>query len=177
MTPAPRTSKRPAKGTKTTPNSAKQPPDQAKQAPRKRTQSAPKADQPAPNPVKLVRKGRRPTAGARLAREMAGKQDSFERKTLITQAARLADRLEVLDRLLSGDAGAWLAVKIAGQSTIATVVVTDVVREERQLSEVLRKLMMDIGKLGGTGNGPDSGPKVDRLAEIVAGHYGERKRA
>lgn len=175
MTPAAGTAKRTTKGTKSAPSSAKQPSDQAKQPARKRTQSASKAGQAAPAPVKLVRKGRKPTAGARLAREMAGVKDSFERKTLIAQAARLADRLEVLARLLDGDPGAWLAVKVAGQ--VATVVVTDVVREERQLSEVLRKLMMDIQKLGGDVDPKSAGPKVDRLAEIVAGHYGGRKRA
>lgn len=176
MTPAARTAKRTAKGTKTAPSSAEQPPDQARQSARKRTQPAAKADQTAPKPVKLVRKGRKPTAGARLAREMAGVKDSFERSTLIQQAARLADRLEVLARFLEGDAGAWLAVKVAGQ--VATVVVTDVVREERQLSEVLRKLMMDIQKLGDAAGGPDpSRPQQNRLAEIVATHYGERKQA
>ena len=174
MTPAAGTSKRTAKGTKTAPSSAEQPPDQAKQSARKRTQPASKAGQTAPAPVKLVRKGRRPTAGARLVREMAGKKDSFERTTLIAQAARLADRLEVIARLLDGDPDSWQAVKIGGQ--VATVVVTDVVREERQLSEVLRKLMMDIQKLGGD-DPKSAGPKVDRLAEIVAGHYGGRKRA
>ncbi len=125
--------------------------------------------------MKLVRKGRQPTAGAKLTREFARKDDSFARSTLIAQAARLADRLEVLARLNSGDAGAWLAVKVAGQ--VATVVVTDLVREERQQSEVLRKLIMDIQKLGGDDAGEQGGPKVDRLAEIVADHYGGRKRA
>ncbi|MCV7208799.1 hypothetical protein [Mycolicibacterium canariasense] len=110
-----------------------------------------------------------------MTREFARKDDSFARTTLIAQAARLADRLEVLARLNSGDAGAWLAVKVAGQ--VATVVVTDLVREERQQSEVLRKLIMDIQKLGGDDAGEQGGPQVDRLAEIVANHYGGRKRA
>lgn len=96
---------------------------------------------------------------------------------LITQAARLADRLEVIDRLLSGEAAAWLAVKIDGQ--VAQVVVTDVVREERQLSEVLRKLIMEIQRLRPEEPGEKgaAGQKTDPVVRIVTEHYGGRKRA
>lgn len=169
MTPAQRPAKRTSDRAKTTPSSAKPAADQGKQPPGKRTESAPRA-------VKLVRKGRRPTAGAKLTREMSGKKDSFERTTLIAQAARLADRLEVIARFLDGDPGAWQAVKITGQATIATVVVTDVVREERQLSEVLRKLLADILKLGDAGPADPAGPNQNRLAELVATHYGKKER-
>lgn len=87
----------------------------------------------------------------------------------------MADRLEVIARMLSGDAGAWLAVKVAG--AVLEVRVSDLVREERQQSEVLRKLIMDIERLrpvagGGKGGG---GEKVDRVAEIVAKHYGGKR--
>jgi len=96
---------------------------------------------------------------------------------LITQAARLADRLEVLDRLLSGEAGAWLAVRVSGQ--VVEVRVTDVVREERQSSEVLRKLLVEITRMRSAASsaaGDRVESKGDPLARIVTQIYG-RKRA
>lgn len=88
----------------------------------------------------------------------------------------MADRLEVLDRLHSGDQSAWLAVKVDGQ--VAEVRLVGTVAEERQLSEVLRKLLADIGKLraAGTGGKGDGGGKQDDpIARIVADVYGQRR--
>ena len=161
--------KRTVKRTKTIPTSADSAADQAKQPTRKRTEQA-------PNAAKVVRKGRQLTAGARLRRELTQKSDSFDRTVLITQAARIADRLEVIARLLSGDPAGWLAVKVAGQ--VATVVVTDLVREERQQSEVLRKIIMDLQRksAGGKGGAGDGDSKsVDPVARIVSEHYGKRR--
>lgn len=161
-------SKRTPKRTKTAPSSEKTTPDQGKQPPRKRTQ-------PASNAVKVVRKGRKPLAGDKLQRELAWPEADAAAKSLLTQVGRVADRLEVIARLLSGDAGEWLAVRVSGQ--VLEVRVSDLVREERQQSEVLRKLIMDIQRLraesgGGKGGGE---PKVDRVAEIVAKHYGGKR--
>lgn len=129
-----------------------------------------------PKPAKLVRKGRRPSAGARFRRAIDWKDAPAEAELLITRGARLADRLEVLGRLLDGEPDAWLKVKIAG--AVATVVVDDVLREERQLSEVLRKVIMDIRKLRGD-EGSEKPPEAgatDPVERIVFEMYG-RKRA
>ncbi|MCV7255672.1 hypothetical protein H7J86_26255 [Mycobacterium hackensackense] len=167
MTPPRKAAPRTANRTKTTPSSEKPPADQAKQPARKRTQSA-------RTPAKRVRKCPKPTDGAKLIREFTTKDDSFARKTLITQAARLADRLEVIARLLSGEADVLWTAKVAGQ--VANVVVTDLVREERQQSEVLRKLIMDIEKLGGgEGSKDPSGSADDKLVRIISDHYGKKR--
>lgn len=97
------------------------------------------------NVTKLVRKGRRVTEGAKLRRQLSKPNDEYTVKLLITQAARHADRLEVLDRLLSGDPAVWLAVKIEG--TVAEVRVDKAMIEERQRSDALRRLLMDIDQI------------------------------
>ncbi|AUV60779.1 terminase small subunit [Mycobacterium phage Rem711] len=91
---------------------------------------------------------------------------------LLTQAGRIADRLEVLDRMHSGDPGVWLAVKIAGE--VAEVRVTATIREEAQQSEVLRKLIMDIQRMRPAGSGDDGAKSENAVARIVAEIYGKR---
>ncbi|MCV7230682.1 hypothetical protein [Mycolicibacterium komossense] len=151
---------------------AKKAAQSTKQPPRKRTESASK-------PVKLVRKGRKPAAGAQLSRELSWSTAPFAAKTLITQAARIADRLEVIARLLSGDAATWLAVKVDGQ--VAEVRLVGIVQEERQQSEVLRKLIMDIqamrAKDDGAKGGDSGDPKraADPLVQIVTAHYPKQR--
>lgn len=136
--------------------------------PAKRSDSAPK-------PAKVTRKGRPPTTGAQIIREYARVKDSFDVKLLVNQAARVADRLEQVARVLSGDPDAWLGVRVVGQ--VLKLDVSPLVQEERQLSEVLRKLIMSIEKLRGDegGKGKDGDPKpVDPVAAIVQRHYGKR---
>lgn len=92
---------------------------------------------------------------------------------LLAQACRVADRLEVLDRMHTGDPGVWLAVRIADQ--VAEVRLVGTVREEAQQSEVLRKLIMDIQRMRPVGSGgDDSKGKPDTIARIVAEIYGKR---
>jgi hypothetical protein len=93
---------------------------------------------------------------------------------LLAQAARVADRLEVLDRMHTGDPGVWLAVKIAEQ--VAEVRLVGTVREEAQQSEVLRKLIMDIQRMRPAGSGGESNVKGNTIARIVAEVYGPAKR-
>ena len=166
MTAQKRTPARTTKRTNTTPTSEKPAPEQGKQPASKRTESAPK-------PVKVVRKGPRLTAGAKLRRALAWPKMEPAAETLLTQACRVADRLEVLDRMHTGDPGVWLAVKIADQ--VAEVRLVGTVREEAQQSEVLRKLIMDIQRMrpAGSGDGPNSKP--DTIARIITEIYGKAK--
>lgn len=68
---------------------------------------------------------------------------------LIEQAARNADRLDVINDLLAGDSKAWFEVDIAGQ--VAEVRVTNLVVEERQRSAALQKILVDIARMRGDG--------------------------
>lgn len=62
--------------------------------------------------TKRRRTGWKPTAGARLIEQLDIKRGPPGIEHLITQAGRVADRLEALDRLHSGDAEAWLRLEV-----------------------------------------------------------------
>lgn len=83
-----------------------------------------------------------PTAGAGLIAEFSKPDDPFSLRFLIEQAAHIADDLERIRQLLSGDRDAWLQVKI-GVKTVE-VQVTNLLVQSRQQAEQLRKLLVDI---------------------------------
>ncbi|MCP3811338.1 hypothetical protein NLX62_03180, partial [Mycobacteriaceae bacterium Msp059] len=64
-------------------------------------------------------------------------------------AARVADRIERIDELLTGDAKAWARVGIPrldtdGGRIVVEVRVDDLVKEERQQTTLLRNLLAEI---------------------------------
>jgi hypothetical protein len=74
-------------------------------------------------------------------------------EVLIRQAARCADRLEALDRVLRGDAARWLRLEAAalvpreGRVPARITVelrIDDAVREERQQAKLFAGLLADI---------------------------------
>lgn len=87
-------------------------------------------------------RGRRPSAGERLAAELSKGDDPFSLTFLIEQAAVTADHLEHLNALLRGDSDAWLQVKI-GAKTVE-VIVNNVLIQRRQQSLALSRLLVDI---------------------------------
>lgn len=96
----------------------------------------------------------RPGAGDRLRTELTQPGDSYGVTVLINQAARVADRLDVLDKLLSGHEATWVKLDpprvIDTTDKIATIRV-DVridspILEERQQTTVLRHLLSEIHK-------------------------------
>lgn len=116
-------------------------------------------------PAKTPKSGRRVirTAGERLKAELSKPADAYTVKLLIQQASRLADRLERLDQLLSGHRDSWLDLKIG--PTIVEVRVSNLLVEERQSIESLRKLIMGIHSQRANLPGGDSGDD-DPLARI-----------
>jgi hypothetical protein len=115
----------------------------------------------------------RPAAGERLRTELAKDGDPYGVAVLINQAARCADRLEVLDRLLSGDGGSWLRLDWSRVDEVSPKVVqvrVDVrvdsaVLEERQQATVLRHLLAQIHKqrAGIPGGGDDEDDVMDGI--------------
>ena len=107
----------------------------------------------APARRRRARIGPRQGAGDRLTADIAKPGDTAALKLLITQAARCADRLEALDRVLRGDASTWLRLEAAalvdrGGKVPARVTVElkvdDAVREERQQAKLFATLLADI---------------------------------
>lgn len=113
-----------------------------------------------------------PAAGEVLRAKLSKDGDPYGVTLLINQAARIADRLEGLDRLLSADDSIWLRldpVRVVELSpTIAEVRVHVRVDkpliEERNLATLLRNLLAEIHKQrAGIPGGPDDDDVMDGL--------------
>lgn len=86
---------------------------------------------------------------AQIRDELGRNGDPVGTTILVRQAARVADRIERIDELLSGDAKAWARVGIPrldtdGGRIVVEVHVSDLVKEERQQTTVLRNLLAEI---------------------------------
>jgi hypothetical protein len=84
-----------------------------------------------------------PSAGTRLVAELSKADDPYAITILIVEAGRLATRLEKLDALLTGDADAWLRLRINGDQTVE-VKVDGALAEARQSATVLRHLLAEV---------------------------------
>jgi hypothetical protein len=99
------------------------------------------------------------------------KGDSVELSLLIRQASRIAERLEAIDRLLSGSADAWAVVSLPRTDSkrgrvVVEVQVSDLVREERAQSVLFRGVLADIHRQrAGLPAGGDDGDEDDDLVE------------
>lgn len=164
MTPAAVTRDAPAKAAK---KAAPAPAKNGSAPAKKATSPAKKAPAPAA-------KRRRPapeTPGAALKRQLTDKRDTVGITVLIRQAARVADRLEQIDRVLSGDGEAW--IKVAGLPRsdekrgriVIEARVDDLVKEERSQTTVLRSLLAEIHRQrSGLPGGVPPGEEDDDLA-------------
>jgi hypothetical protein len=130
---------------------AKTPRKRAKTAAKKGSAPAVKA---AKRPAVGANRGRAGTtrsAGAKLRAELTQDGDRVGVTVLIRQAARVADRLEAIDKLLSGDADAWAVVGIPRTDTkrgrvVVEVKVDNLMVEERSQTTLFRHLLGEIHK-------------------------------
>ena len=66
-------------------------------------------------------------------------------RVLLEEACRIADRLDKLDRLLSGDAGDWLALaEDRGDPERLVIVVDRALSEARQQAAVLKQVLAEL---------------------------------
>jgi hypothetical protein len=91
---------------------------------------------------KVVAIAPQPKAGQRLVAELAEPNDPYSITFLIEQAGQIADYLERLNALLNGSRDSWLDVRI-GAKTVE-VIVNSPLREARQMTEQLRRLLGTI---------------------------------
>ncbi|WP_306357444.1 MULTISPECIES: hypothetical protein [unclassified Nocardia] len=95
--------------------------------------------------------------GALLAESLGTEGDSAELSALIVEAARIKDRLDRLDRLISGEDELWARLVTArgGDDTVLEVRIDSALTEARQLATVFRQMLAEIarrrGQEGGTG--------------------------
>ena len=83
------------------------------------------------------------TAGKLLVEDLTGEADPYAMTVMITEAGRIADRLEKLDAILCGDETAWARL-CAGRDDVLEVRVDGALAEARQQATVLRHLLTEI---------------------------------
>lgn len=170
----PRAPRRAAGGRPVTPRAApaKTP---ARRAPAKKAAKAgaKKGSAPAKKAAPQASAGRsraKESDGAQLKREISQDRDTVGVKVLIRQAARVSDRLQSIGEVLDGSATAWRRVGIPrldtdGGRIEVHVNVTDLVKEERAQSALLRNLLGEIHRqragLPGGGVPPDEDDDLD----------------
>lgn len=145
------------------------PPDPQKNGSKPPKKGSPPAKKGA-SPAEKRRNRAAETPGAALKRQLSTERDTVGITVLIRQAARVADRLENIDRVLSGDGDAWIRVGIPRSDekrgrVLVEARVDDLVREERSQTTVLRSLLAEIHRqrsgLTGGPPGPDEDDDLD----------------
>jgi hypothetical protein len=85
----------------------------------------------------------KPTAGERLLEALARPGEPFAIGVMVEESARIADRLERLDALLSGEKSAWMQVKL-GREKQLEIKVDNALQEARSQATALRGLLAEI---------------------------------
>ncbi len=80
--------------------------------------------------------------GRRLWRELCEANEfGPEERVLLEEACRIADRLDRLDALISGDEDAWLRFRVNDDGTQVKVVIDSALSEARQQANVLKQII------------------------------------
>jgi hypothetical protein len=84
-----------------------------------------------------------PSAGERLVADLSREGDGYHIEVMIVEASRIADRLDKLAALLSGEKSAWATVRI-GRDAVAELKVDNALQEARAQATTLRGLLYEI---------------------------------
>lgn len=102
--------------------------------------------------------------GSRLWRELNGDRATAGQRVLTLEACRIADRLDKLDRLLSGDADNWVSlVEVKGDPDRQEVVIDKPLAEARQQATALKQIVAEL-RQSGTEKPATGGSVLDQLA-------------
>lgn len=94
-------------------------------------------------PRKRQPRTKTPTAGDRLVEDLSREGDPYSITVMVTEAGRIADRLDKLAALLSGEKSAWLSLKL-GRDKQIEVKVESALQEARAQATTLRGLLYEI---------------------------------
>ena len=109
------------------------------------------------------------TRGVTLWREMNGDAMPPAQRVLLEEACRIADRLDQLDALLSGDARSWVRlVEDQGDPERQYVVIDRPLAEARQQATALKQLIAEIRAAGAPAK-PVPAPMPQSTGKGVAG--------
>jgi hypothetical protein len=115
----------------------------AKKAPSRVSKTAGQGRKPAAKKATAVAAGVREGAGARLLVDLSRETDPRGVTLLIHEAARVADRLERLDRVITGQDKDWLRVYVSDGGEVV-MKVDGAIAEERQQSSLYARLLAEI---------------------------------
>jgi hypothetical protein len=102
------------------------------------------------------------TRGEQLWKDLRGDSLSPELRVLLEEACRIADRLDNLDGLISGDADSWVSlVEDRGDPERQYVVIDKPLAEARQHALALKQLITELRAAGAGGKAP-SAPKTEQ---------------
>jgi hypothetical protein len=90
-----------------------------------------------------TRRTKPPSAGERLVEDLSRPDDPYSITVMIKEAGRIADRLDRLAALLSGEKSAWATVRI-GRDGVAELKIDSALQEARAQSTCLRGLLYEI---------------------------------
>lgn len=104
------------------------------------------------------------SAGRRLYDSLHDDDDPYALTALIVEAARIKDRLDQFDRVLSGDADCWLSLTdVRGEDDILEIRVDNSLQEARQQANALRQLIGEIRRQKDTEPAGDDNDGLDDL--------------
>jgi len=83
------------------------------------------------------------TAGERLVADLSHEDDPYGITVMVTEAGRIADRLDTLAALLAGEREVWLSLKL-GRDKQLEVKVDNALGEARHQATTLRGLLAEI---------------------------------
>ncbi len=103
------------------------------------------------------------TRAERLAADLKVDTLSGSARALAEEAVLTVGRLEHLDRVLQGDADAWLDIVTRMPPTVAEVVISAPLAEARQQAMALKGLLSELAKLTGQEVAAPVASKADEL--------------
>ncbi|WFE45317.1 hypothetical protein [Verrucosispora sp. WMMD1129] len=112
------------------------------------------------------------TRGRRLWQQVSGEVGELRpaEAVLLEEACRIADRLDVLDRILRGDEDAWMRLHSANEDgSIVKVVLNNALAESRQQAVALKQLLAELRQGRAASKQPQGGRKPPEQPGGVGG--------
>ena len=108
--------------------------------------------------------------GRRLWADLTKSPPEPAARVLIEEACRIVDRLDRLDRILTGTADDWLRWQVNDDGSEVTIVINAPLAEARQQATALKQLLAELRQAAGRADGKQGGEGsvIDQLAAARA---------
>jgi hypothetical protein len=105
--------------------------------------------------------------GRRLWRDMSGDERTGADRVQLEEACRLADRLDRLDGILSGEPGEWMRFRVSEDGAEVTVTLDKALDQARQYAVALTQVLAKLGQ-GKSDDKPEEGKGASILDQLAA---------